>query len=192
MRVNSFRAYVGKTWVDQDAGNAGGKDEQDTRYEDAPFGIFVRFGGGRGGMWLRYKGHVRASNMEEASRSLLPFCLRVLVACISRALHLQSSACYSYKTPLRVEGRVIYLPGAVSHGNISAKYCRRCLSTGAATGVGSSSCSPKVPNINHGMADEGSSTAALLYPTSTIASFKSKHQPWCVTTVFAKYVRHGL
>ena len=28
-------------------------------YEDAPFGIFVRFGGGRGGFWFRYKGHVR-------------------------------------------------------------------------------------------------------------------------------------
>lgn len=33
------------------------------RYEDSPFGLFIRFGGGRGGMWFRYKGHVRAHRM---------------------------------------------------------------------------------------------------------------------------------
>eukprot|EP00752_Nemacystus_decipiens_P008329 g7444.t1 len=31
-------------------------EEPGVRYEDAPFGIFVRFGGGRGGFWFRYKG----------------------------------------------------------------------------------------------------------------------------------------
>lgn len=60
-RVNSCGTYIDKKkWADQDAGGAGVKDEQDSRYEDAPFGIFVRFGGGRGGMWFQYKGHVRA------------------------------------------------------------------------------------------------------------------------------------
>ncbi|CAM9756118.1 unnamed protein product [Pylaiella littoralis] len=33
------------------------EEEVEQTYEDAPFGIFVRFGGGRGGLWFRYKGH---------------------------------------------------------------------------------------------------------------------------------------
>ncbi|CAM9524255.1 unnamed protein product [Ectocarpus fasciculatus] len=33
------------------------EEEPEERYEDAPFGMFVRFGGGRGGLWFRYKGH---------------------------------------------------------------------------------------------------------------------------------------
>eukprot|EP00903_Cladosiphon_okamuranus_P013217 g12328.t1 len=32
-------------------------EESEVSYEDAPFGIFVRFGGGRGGFWFRSKGH---------------------------------------------------------------------------------------------------------------------------------------
>ena len=75
--------------MDQDAGGAGVKEEQDSRYEDAPFGIFVRFGGGRGGMWFRYKGHVRASIVEALRASL-----SLLVASISRVFLLQTTACY--------------------------------------------------------------------------------------------------
>lgn len=37
------------------------EEEPEERYEDAPFGMFVRFGGGRGGLWFRYKGHVSAA-----------------------------------------------------------------------------------------------------------------------------------
>lgn len=35
------------------------ENDAEPRYEDAPFSMFVRFGGGRGGIWFRYKGHVR-------------------------------------------------------------------------------------------------------------------------------------
>ncbi len=50
------------------------QEEPEHNYEDAPFGIFVRFGGGRGGLWFRYKGHVRYAacrshtNMETLTR----------------------------------------------------------------------------------------------------------------------------
>lgn len=71
LAFNSCRMYVDQKtkWADQDETKAGFKDEVDTRYEDAPFGMFVRFGGGRGGLWFRYKGHVRPSSVK-ASRTL--------------------------------------------------------------------------------------------------------------------------
>lgn len=42
------------------------EEEPVQNYEDAPFGIFVRFGGGRGGLLFRYKGHVRHSSSSSA------------------------------------------------------------------------------------------------------------------------------
>lgn len=48
-------------------------EEPGPRYEDAPFGIFVRFGGGRGGFWFRYKGHVRHTTLRrQPTINILP------------------------------------------------------------------------------------------------------------------------
>ncbi|CAM9288814.1 unnamed protein product, partial [Hapterophycus canaliculatus] len=41
----------------QDTGDFPFEAEPERRYEDTPFGIFARFGSGRGGLWFRYKGH---------------------------------------------------------------------------------------------------------------------------------------
>lgn len=48
----------------QDAADPVVQEDAGPRYEDAPFGVFIRFGGGRGGMWFRYKGHVRSFHVR--------------------------------------------------------------------------------------------------------------------------------
>lgn len=56
------RARVPSAFVQQASIESVVEEDIGPEYEDSPFSLFVRFGGGRGGVWFRYKGHVRIQN----------------------------------------------------------------------------------------------------------------------------------